>query len=1588
LDTDILKERMPDYQAYLNLPKESLPGVPEIQELPEDVKIASMRSGKEARAYLPIRDEIFNTILRSRKHCVMESVCENINYCAGLLFKAKALGYKIFVFGFKTITDTEGWAGVLQRARETGRWIPFEYYQTTYATTDEVYEAFETQSVQYHGKRPVKGSTTGEKQEFKETIRLDGIARILIENGVPVDFQFHTTPQPAASKPVAKPAPQVKGTILGTSQKLYPELEDIAKDVGHSRTAQLAISQYHSTIHLQPLPPGEASRGSLFSSIMAHSDIYTPIQKIGSVIQAIQKANTPQQLPINTSTTRKTICIPIDPRHPHTLTLLNLVMNYARNMQVLVFEQELPANELEDDDDDDDDDEDSDEDKPKSSRRTELNAMAIGSLFKISTHSMIFPTDKVIYGLLPLETIAQGLQFALDGKINSQVSQIWTRGLPRIAKRNAKRFRVISQSEIIAYPSTGVSMVIYRVRVLEHPEFLNLPEKGSSKFLYKTCTLKSDIEPEGLNRKFYIVGENYQKGKGKTIFVYPEYPFQTINYTNPETIKRDLIHPVMIETLPREVSVKSIKHLFTGTPAGKPIKGKSKEKLKETKQERPSFLLFPPRESTPETIQIRTPDNKIHTLTKLFAGIRLTWSNGEWAVMIQKASGGGGGASESLRNRFIAVNLLTSKDKDPHIYVGPIFNGFNDFSKLNGVYESMTAMTSSDKKDSIIVSAVYPDFRFGIASGILSKLHYLFTNHTGKISLTFDDVIRCILPEEYTLISSYSPLILKKLLQGIVEGSGKSLFLNKQWEYLEQIENLVAFVPSQLERIRFMGIRWIFTALALGKNDLVYRGGGDYSEEFRVLQSVLEEQKGKSLDTDLYERIYRESPRPPADLSHRRMRHGEDFGGFIYAREQESLVHRGMLSRSTNPKYVSRTHRMDHFITNLGDPDQIQTECLKQWWRLSRGGFQILPKSLGVGVPGSSILYPILKSAEEKMSHDLHAGLRPDDVIQSLVYGFFRLRTTIFVSFRGGRLAIFRPLVNTQFKHTFPLTNEFWFGKSEMSAEDDYLEDKNERIRSRLYKENTREELFDDRRLWFANNCLVGNIISENFTGDQFVPVLLHMLREVSYRHLIPDCDFLVNTRDYPKLRKDLGDPDHCMYGLPADNSKPMPEYLPRGKCIPILGFNTSMYYNDIGLPVPDDWKIATGLYYGKEGRNQKAKPQKLVEESLTPENWDSRKPQAVFRGSATGPEITDSENQRLKLAMLSTTTGYTDLLNVGITSWAFRDKKTDSENGMGYIIPGETTGIKLSSPMPLWGGGGGGDSQDSYRMVVYVDGNAAAYRYSSLMATGFCIVKVESKHGFDMWFYPALKPAIQTRPIVNPEDDSIEGYEVIEESWNEDGDHLPVKADMEDLRVILEWAQKPENKEKTRKIALNSFKMYQSLFTRQKMCQYIHLLLQKIAIKEPWRAPEDFVSVAGGKDRDRDVLIPFEDTLAAHSLRNAYEREYEIMEEQEQGLEGYQEDESDEDADVIGITMPGDETFRLKGSEEVRYQQMLPNPREVLERASVETSQLSPASAFASASASSSAKTSQRKHLPKPTKNLSRMIRELGMDEDEDVSI
>ena len=611
---------------------------------------------------------------------------------------------------------------------------------------------------------------------------------------------------------------------------------------------------------------------------------------------------------------------------------------------------------------------------------------------------------------------------------------------------------------------------------------------------------------------------------------------------------------------------------------------------------------------------------------------------------------------------------------------------------------------------------------------------------------------------------------------------------------------------------------------------------------------------------------------------------------FPSSEEQQKRI--TFLSSSSNPSY----RKMDHFVTFAGDESQIVQQYLQLW--ASYGSPRL---KYGVTKTKGSMA-KIYENIVKKTNIPRFTGINREDILRGIQYAFHKLRIGLFVSIRNNAMVVFAPMVNVGYENAYPRTEEFWFGKG--MTQKDYLSSKN----SYLKAIGMRSEKYEPIHKWFVNNSLVGNMFSANYTGDHSMPIVLDMLRETVKYRKVSDCDFLVNTRDFPKMRADGRDPDHAVYGLPVEKSMPMFGYQWK-RNLPVVGFNTHPLYLDVGIPVPDDWKSACGGFYGKDTKGS-VEPTVAHPLPITKEQWEKRTSGAIFRGSATGFSSLSPVNQRVLLAeMTAKDDSYGErYLNVALTSGAIRDRKVDVD-GMKYLItPGEGSepntiaviqkGERASLRTPLVKGDDGEwkapekyTEQDAYQMVLYVDGNAAAYRYSSLMAAGFAILRVASRVGYEMWFYPGLKNALPGS------DDPEKIAELLrknpEDVIDKDGDHIMIDADMKTLMPIIEWAI--ANPEYTRRIAENSVKRYNEWFTKSSLMDTMSAVMNGIAVGQTWTERYKFNEIT-----TKMIEEPLESKQLKNSLRLKEKREVSQIKLREK-LEMVED--RDEKQEEIGIT-------------------------------------------------------------------------------------
>ena len=158
--------------------------------------------------------------------------------------------------------------------------------------------------------------------------------------------------------------------------------------------------------------------------------------------------------------------------------------------------------------------------------------------------------------------------------------------------------------------------------------------------------------------------------------------------------------------------------------------------------------------------------------------------------------------------------------------------------------------------------------------------------------------------------------------------------------------------------------------------------------------------------------------------------------------------------------------------------------------------------------------YNVAKDINFRLDLPFHRCLTPASTINTLKYLFFHMKCGIYVMIRGGKLRIFAPFVNSDYRNT-------WGDK--LTLEGDGSLDTYYTRKAGLYRE---ENVDKDKFKWWANGNIICNEISKSddiesmqYWGDQFLAPLRDMLGEACRTRSMPDCEFFINKRDYPQLK-------------------------------------------------------------------------------------------------------------------------------------------------------------------------------------------------------------------------------------------------------------------------------------------------------------------------------------------------------------------------------------------------------------------------------------------------------------------------------------
>jgi hypothetical protein len=335
---------------------------------------------------------------------------------------------------------------------------------------------------------------------------------------------------------------------------------------------------------------------------------------------------------------------------------------------------------------------------------------------------------------------------------------------------------------------------------------------------------------------------------------------------------------------------------------------------------------------------------------------------------------------------------------------------------------------------------------------------------------------------------------------------------------------------------------------------------------------------------------------------------------------------------------------------------------------------------------------------------------------RTLTYLCTEMRSGIYVLIKRGRVAMFAPFVNPEYRNKFSI-----------------------RLRPALPAPSDAAGtgggggvVLRDASRWWANANILCNIEPPDLVSDHGWLMHLRFLCLVCAIRDVPDCEFFLNKRDSPMVRRDGR---HVFHGLMSPDLAAAP-VVPTGSqpmLLPVLSPYGGAAYADRLWPLQQDFAY--------------------LDPPATPVRWESRAPVAVFRGTSTGALV---DNARMALCRLSATEP--ELLDARLTGMNNRDRLTAG----GHVVrqtrdPALPCSRAFFMTMAQQAAG--------FRYAVYIQGHVAASRYMSLMVNGFVILRVATSGGPDvadqLWFMPQLQPGV---------------------------DHVPVKADMSDLLDRIRW--------------------------------------------------------------------------------------------------------------------------------------------------------------------------------------------------------
>lgn len=413
-------------------------------------------------------------------------------------------------------------------------------------------------------------------------------------------------------------------------------------------------------------------------------------------------------------------------------------------------------------------------------------------------------------------------------------------------------------------------------------------------------------------------------------------------------------------------------------------------------------------------------------------------------------------------------------------------------------------------------------------------------------------------------------------------------------------------------------------------------------------------------------------------------------------------------------------------------------------------------------------------------------------------YMFDIFKKGIFVSIQNETIKIFLPFSNASYRNDWgdQLRSGGGGGGAQTVVE---LEEKNH-WNGRHIPTKYHTKIHKDPKKWYANYYMFRNTAYANGDlkdlddeGDKSVVNFLELLTELCYQRVVADVCFFISPRDFPILKKDRYHPYDRLY---KHRALPYLGDMYKFQDIPIFSQSTTSEYADELLPNDDD---IVGMLCDEKREIYRT-------------NWKNKTPQAVFRGSATGPP---EFNQRIQLYDLAKQ--HKNIMDVELVGLNDKIKVDDK----GYVVKLDARKFPKMNKEYKEKKSLSPKEQSSYKYVIHVQGHVAAFRLTRELAYGSLILKVDSP--WNIWYSHLL--------IGWKVGDNSESGRTLRDTAH----YLIIDKDLGNLVSTLKWCMNgARNDEICEQIAKRGLEFYRSHFQNEEyMLDYMHEKLHNYSVAQ-----------------------------------------------------------------------------------------------------------------------------------------------------------